>query len=394
MKSSPLKSNGVVRAAFYGNICNNFYQIVKALRQFSDIDAHLFIDETSDPQQRPESDDPMLYQNYPDWIHTGRYAAGLSILAPWTSPLVSEMKNFDIVVVSALGPLFTPFAKKPSAFFTTGGDLTIYPFPIEFRFLYPSLRAKIWSWSVGFWQRRGIRRMTEIWTRPFSPFTDALAQLEVSPERLGPTYCPFLIDPETFKRDTEVRQKQNPLVKAITDRFDFVLFHPSRFMMRDLPSLRRTGQWKRNDVLLHGFAQFLKESQAPRAGLVLWLKPEHPFGFTRHDMISLYSVANVVSDDFGVGWFGSVVLEACSTECAVVTHVDESSMKRLYPWHPIQSAKTPEEVCSHVAALYRNPEECRQIGIRGRQWIKEFHAEKAGASAYVKRITESIRKYR
>jgi hypothetical protein len=42
---------------------------------------------------------------------------------------------------------------------------------------------------------------------------------------------------------------------------------------------------------------------------VQWLKGPHPYGFDRAELLPLYSVADVVVDEFGIGWFGSVVIE-------------------------------------------------------------------------------------
>jgi glycosyltransferase involved in cell wall biosynthesis len=401
-----------VRVALYGNICNNLYQIAKMLRAFPDIDAHLFIDETSDIQQRPESDDPSLRNRYPPWIHEGRYSATESVLAPWTSPLVQELASFDMAVLSGLGPLFAPFLKVPTAFLVSGGDLTIFPFPWRFRFQYPSLKSKAWSWMVGFWQRRGIRRCGEIWAPGFAPFSDALQALSVEPGRVSRAYFPLVIDLERFQRQPAARRDPRLFVREVVDRFDFVVFHPSRLMIRDLPELKATGQWKRNEVLFQGFATFLKQSGARRAGLVmpdrtdspdvdlakqiiaslgiqdhvLWLKPPRPFGFTREELVPLYSVSDVAADDFGVGWFGSVVLEALACRCPVVTYVDERMMSQLYPWHPLFSARSPDAVAQALETLYRDPTKRGEKAEAGRKWVEEFHSEEAAARAYASHI--------
>ena len=54
-----------MRIAFYGNICNNLYIVCKALKKYSDIDVHLYLAGQVDIQNRPESEDPELENNYP-----------------------------------------------------------------------------------------------------------------------------------------------------------------------------------------------------------------------------------------------------------------------------------------------------------------------------------------
>ena len=58
-----------MKIAFYGNICNNLYIVCKAFKKYSDIDAHLYLADDADIQNRPESEDPELESNYPYWIH-------------------------------------------------------------------------------------------------------------------------------------------------------------------------------------------------------------------------------------------------------------------------------------------------------------------------------------
>ena len=60
-----------MKVAFFGNVCNNFYQIALALRTHADVDAHLYINSGDHPQMKPESDEPSLARLYPDWIHAG-----------------------------------------------------------------------------------------------------------------------------------------------------------------------------------------------------------------------------------------------------------------------------------------------------------------------------------
>src|SRR4051812_1068176 len=111
-----------MRIAFYGNYCNFYYQLAKALRTDSDLDIHLYIDSNADLQQRPESDEPALASGYPDWIHTGPYSTLPSRVAPWRSPLIKALAQADLAVVSGFGPMFAQFAGVPYVFHTAGGD--------------------------------------------------------------------------------------------------------------------------------------------------------------------------------------------------------------------------------------------------------------------------------
>lgn len=407
-----------MRVAFYGNIANNFYQIAKALRRHTDIDAVLYLKSDDQLTTLPESDDPALKGRYPDWIVTGKYFGPSTLLTPWRSPLVRHLRAADLSIVSELGPVYAQFCGKPTCFFTTGSDLTQFPFPHVFlprrRWL---TKAGIIGFIQAYWLRRGIRRMTEIWTQPFAPYMAALSHLGIPADdrRIAPAYFPLIIDTDMFRFDPAAAA--DPMVADIKARCDFILFHPSRLMIQDAPALRRSGQWKQNDLLFRGFAAFLRRlppEQAARAALVMpdrtlsndvplakrmisemgldanvvWLKAQRPQGFTRHELIKLYSAADGVADDFGAGWFGSVVLEGASIGRPILSYIDEAPMRQLYDWHPILSAHTEEGIAQHLYQLHQNPAYKAEVGARGRAWIEAFHAEAAASSIYVQRIYE------
>ena len=94
-----------MRIALYGNVANNYYQVVSALQAYSDIDAHLYIDTREKSAFLPENDDPSLKGNYPDWIHKLPLNPLTTLLTPWRSPLIDELNQYDFVMVSGIGPV-------------------------------------------------------------------------------------------------------------------------------------------------------------------------------------------------------------------------------------------------------------------------------------------------
>jgi glycosyltransferase involved in cell wall biosynthesis len=420
-------SSSPVRVALYGNMCNFLFQIAKSLRvpdaSGQAIDAHLFIERSADLQNLPESDDPELAGRYPDWIHVGDWLQGparaLAIAYPPALPVLAQWKQFDLIVVSAEGPCAARFTGKPYIFLTGGGDLTLMPFADRAAALdaQPGLLKSL-AWRLrAHWQRKGIADASAIVTQPFKPFLDALKQLGITPDRIAGTTSLLALDTDRFQRvpSQEITwQGQQP------DRLrasDFVVFHPSRMMIRDTEVLRATGQWKANDSLLRGFAAFVAKGTARRPLLalidrvhsldialakaeirrlgieehVIWLNGSSPEGFTRHELIELYSLSHVVADDFGAGWFGSVALEACATECTVLTYVDEKAMGAMYPWHPFVNARTPDEIAAQLALLFRDPARRAELGRQGRAWAIEFHASQqphAGLTAEIAKLVK------
>ena len=401
------------RIAFYGNTCNNFFAIARAVRAASDIDAHLFIDDNADWMQFPESEDPSLRDNYPHWIHKGPYHTMTTRFWPGKSPLVKELERFDVVMVSGGGVRLAPFVDKRFIFYVTGWDLTMSPFPLKFIRLPPNeLHRKAAALLGGFWQRRGIKAIDEIWTQPFMPFRTAAERLGIEKSRLLPNYFPIMIDTDVYKEDPSARTSDNPHVRRMLDGHDFVIFHPSRMMLNKAPQFVDAGNWKGNDTLIRGYAKFVAANPDAKPALVLidhayspdlaeakalvsrlgiekhvvWLKGPKDRGFDRIDLIPFYSVADVVADEFGIGWFGSVVVEGLSMGKPTLCTLDEEVMKQLYPWHPILSPRNDDEVATMLGRLYREKDERLAIGAKGRAWAVEFHSIANAAARYVRQI--------
>jgi glycosyltransferase involved in cell wall biosynthesis len=403
-----------MRVALYGNVANGLFQTARALREIAGIDAHLFLDARDGPTTRPESDDPSLADAYPDWIHLGRYVTPSSLAMPWASRLVRELREFDLLLISGFGPVFAQFTGRPWCFYTSGGDLTVTPFPLRFWRVGPSLKARLGLLAIGPWQRRGVRRATEIWTQPFPPFRTALGRLRIDARQIADVYLPIALDVNAFSRDDG---PPSPQLAALRARTDFLVLHPSRLVLGDDPLLRETGEWKANDRLIRGFARFAAarpqlrpllvmpdRSESPdvapakaliaELGLersVCWLTPPDARGFKRSELKDLYAIADVVADDFGIGWFGAVVLEALAMRVPVVSYVDETIMSQLYPWHPICVARDPAEICAALERLADDPRERRRLGAGGRAWVREFHSHEALAGRFAAEVERVLR---
>ena len=398
-----------LRIALFGNVANTLYHLAKSLRAHSSFDVHLYLDRGHHPAMLPESADPDLVGRYPEWIHLGRFLGKRRYLFPWTSPVVAELSRFDLVIVSGEGPIFAQFCRTPWFFYVTGADLTLLPFPLRFWSRHKGLRAKAVNVVLGLWQARGIRRATEVWSQPFSPLSAALRRLGLPQHRVAPEYFPIAVDTDRLRPEGPVRDAQALELRA---SHDLIIFHPSRLMIAAGPTLRGAGQWKQNDLLIRAFASFVREgiSQSPVLVMVdrvdsidirlarelardlgvdkhvIWLRPPQATGFTREEMLTLYWIADVVADDFGVGWFGAVILEALALGIPVVSYIDDNPMKALYPWHPVLSARTEAEIRDWLVKLYLDPAWRRQIAQLGRAWIEEFHSESKVAERYVRNV--------
>jgi glycosyltransferase involved in cell wall biosynthesis len=413
-----------VRVAFYGNVANNFYQLAKAVRQWPDIDAHLYLDSNDNLQGSPENDDPELSGNYPPWVHRIRPSRLHEKVLPWRRPLVRELAQYDLVLVSGGGPMYASYAGRPVAFFATGGDLTMVPYPLEFHFLHPGFVRKLKSFVLGTIQRRGIKKCDELWILPFPPLLHGFRKLGVSEERISYSFSPLVIDTKRFAEHPDPENSGVAAVHEIRSRFDFSVFHPSRLLTEVPESMKAAGQWKGNDILIRAFAQFLKRTGAKRAGLVLiarpqdvvdtvddraakkliddlgiqesvlWLDPPRRSNFTRAELVALYSACDVAAGDFGAGWFGSITLEGLALSRPVIGYVAESALQAMYPWHPLLSSRTVEGNADLLVRLYTDPAFRREKGADGRRWVEEFHSHETAGAMYAERFREMAARYR
>lgn len=408
--------SGPVRIGFVGNVANTLFRIASALRDDPSVEPHLFVNHSDAAIARPESADQSLAAGYPDWIHEGRWITPASVIAPWRSPLARALRDMHLVVASGPGPIFAQHAGRPWCWYVTGGDLTVKPFPREFWRWYDSWPHRVGELIGGTWQRRAARRADRLWLQPFAPMTGAADRLGIAPDRRSDRYLPLPVDTDRFTPDgpdsgavggAEARDRMATA--------DLVIWHPSRLVMDATPALVRTGQWKGNDALIRALPDLVgrigdpvlvlpefsvsRDVEAARALIddlgvgdhVAWVRSRRPEGFDHHEMAELYRAADVVCDEFGVGWFGYVALEGLASGRPVVSHVDVEVMARLYPdGHPIVAAQTPAQIAAEIAALHDDPARRARVGAEGRAWILREHSADAVRARYRDAIAELV----
>ena len=412
MNNTFKKLGAATRVALYGNTCNNLYQLAKLLRNELQVDAHLFLPHNVDIQNRPESDDPFLTDNYPDWIHLGNYRSPLSQYLPMFSPLIKDVKDFDYIIFSQKGPSLAPYLKPKTLFLVTGGDLTRAPFYGRTYRWYKSFPAKVLGLIRAYWQRKGLLQVDETWAQPFKPFASAIADLGIKTYNRK-KYFPVIVDKPGEIDKTEL----DDTLSTLRHNWDFIVFNPARMMLDDTPDMVATGTWKNNLALLYGFAQFLKTtgatkaafafvdkgnghrekqgrelflSEAERLGIkdkVISLKPPAPQDvYTRAQLFLLYELSDVIGNDYGVGWFGSIVLEGLSMAKPVISYVEESVMQELYGTHPLISVREPDEIAEALTKLYEDPDYRLKVGQEGLAWYKKYHSPSGAKKRYLENL--------
>lgn len=416
-----------VRLALIGNVANNFYREARVLGTSGVIQATCFAADTASFNTEEPRDDGLLEQRDPAVVCRITPLSKWNLLAlvfpafvarrlsPQLNNRARLLDGYDLRVFSGSFIPLLLLCEGPSFIRPTGADLTVFPHLVyrDYRkLLHPHERPPfIRGWLLYSFQRMVFRRAYKnaqgIACSSHDPYRLALADMRIDRTRLLPG-IPLAVPLDSFRRITSVGGLEGQL-GDVPDDF-FIIFWPARLMIRDSELHRRTGQWKASDVGLRGFAKFLEalsegdrqfvrlvipdrfvspdlleaKELARALGIdrfVLWLRGEAEEGLTRREMVPWYSRANATLDDFGVGWFGSVALEALACESPVVGHAGEIA-KGESARCPILGARTASEVAQHLRYLHRNPPEGLRIGQEGREWVAENHGTGALLKAY------------
>lgn len=410
----------------FGNVANNFYRLGSAVIGKPNINVTLLLTDHEESTNTPEHDNPKLLGNYPAWILVNQHFRLRNLVTRKKSVLVEELERADLAILSSINVLCALFTKKVKVvFYGTGADLTLFPFwrrhlrvlidqkgPITPR----RIASVIGVIPLAILMRLSIRRCDVIVAYPFKPFNDAISKLRISRDRVARTYLPLAVDTVSFKLKEENEIQLSEEIRAQFSKFSFKVFAPSRLLTNLHPVYLAMGQFKGNDFLVKTFAEFLKENKHISAGLflidrgseavfetrkmrelikelgivenVVWLKPIVGNSFNRRELIDMYSLSDVVADEFGAGWFGSVTLEALSCSKPVMCFVDDDTMRDLYPWHPIASFNDGAQIKWFLSKINENPTFARGLGEQGRAWVNEFHSPAAIEASWLTLINE------
>ena len=367
-----------LRIALFGPY---MFELAVGLRENPDNEVRLFLDGSTIP--RSLQSEPALGD--PDFVVIGDWLSRWSILRPARSAIVERLREFDVALVTELGPIFASSSGIPFVFIPTGWDLTCSPFPIRSRTTRSRGMGDLSAAAVAYRMRSGIRGAASIWGAPFAPFRTAA-------RRLG---CGLMHDlPQPI--DTTLFSPEGPSAGGSSRNGGIVIFHPSRMMMADSRFLVETGQCKRNDLLFTGAAlavasgvdvhiRLLRRASSPDQDLagrmiedlglsdrVEWLDAGTPEGFTWEELATLYRSSDLVVDDFG-GWFGLVALEGAACARPVLNWVDSVVMDEMYPdGHPFLQASDAEQVANVIAGL-AGSDRLVEIGDQSRDWVVRHH---------------------
>lgn len=379
-----------MRVHLVSNVCNNHYVIAKYLRRLG-VDAHLFYPEWGDLQMQPESEDPEIKANRPDWLHPyGPAQLGRAAHVSIPEPFRKELFACDVLHVHDLLPLlWAADSGRPYVWHPFGTDIYNLPFLHG----YDHADAGTPDWLVSAMGcRDAIARssavITEWW---FDAWRTGYALLQQMGMMSRIAYIPHIaINTDRFSPTDERTALRRELCArhGIPMGEELLLFHPTRQMISSkssayfanerlyeaLGNLRRRGLNFRLVVVEKGCVdEPLAKSIIERAGIsgaVTWV-PMMP----RHQLVDWYRAADLTVAELTGGSVGAVGFEAMACGCPLVGNFYVELKDPLF-WPPpivppMLNVQNQADIESQIWDAAHRPEALRDLGCRGRAWVLE-----------------------
>lgn len=349
-----------------GNTNNIGYEIARALRE-AGVEADLLIDRTDFLTSNPSWEQEDLGSQ--SWIRYYRNVdrhkckvGGVKIQVPYFHRLeqlldimsisykydILQAYNYDVILC-----LSQP--QKPYIAFCIGGDLNVTAFANSL---------------VGFLLRQAYHRARYV-------LYSNINMIE-SVRKLNLKNAYFM--PLPINTDRYVPSNQSDLRRQLG--CEVLLFSPTRH------------DWatKGNDKFITALAKLVHQSPVKikiilcqwgkdiersrslcsQLGLdpyVIW----HPL-MPKRELIKFYQAADIVIDQFNVGAFGLVTLEAMSCAKPVIVGYNKNFARACYPeLPPLQCAGGSEEILHTLRELIENPQHCEELGYKSREWVLKYH---------------------
>ena len=232
------------------------------------------------------------------------------------------------------------------------------------------------------------------------------ADNQLAAQKLGISSYTFIPHPlnESSVISEDVSALREKLQKQL--RSNFVVFHPSR---QHWEAQRHPSWEKGNDIFIHGFARFVKETN-PKAGAVfvewgqtvektrellkkmgiadrvMWIPPQPNL-----KMANYIRACNVVADQFYLGAFGSTLPKALFHGTPAMLYVNERIHRWCFPeMPPVMNTQTPEEVFLELSKLYKNPAYLKDLVEKGKRWYDQYHSNEVIARQFKDVFTQLL----
>jgi glycosyltransferase involved in cell wall biosynthesis len=361
------------KIALVGNLANVAYQTCKFLRK-RHIQADVFVHEyeLTQPASNPENHDPGIWQDPPLWL---KIVPNVAIAEPTKLPLLLRkiqslidhlyilptLHRYDLIESFCLAPRLIRWVGRPYISFATGSDL------------------RELALENSFWGRVARKTFQQAEVVFFGP----------DPGHLEMVHKLHLENAYPYRQiiDTDFYAPHH-INRFSSTNEELIIFHPTRLDWASQHSRKWT---KGNDKLFRAFARLIGEGYKAK---LLYLKRGEDINpterlieqlgigqyvepilenMTKAQLCHYYNLADVVADQFDIGGFGLIGLEAMSCGRPVLVNVNSDVGNLCYDeFPPILNCATEQEIYNQLKQAL-NLQYREKIGEQARQWIMKYH---------------------
>jgi len=402
--------NRPLRVAFFGDMNNNFFSFMRHLRDLG-VDAHLFLYKNQDkvqPRWAPQSD-TYEWDKWKDYVHqTNCRAQWQELLWGDMKALRRDFEGFDITFISGFA----------AALFARAGILPDYymPYAIGFEIINrgprKGLRGFVDRLQI-YWQTRGVHSARK------TILTSGDKQTEKKAIALDLNYQFFTSVPMVYvESDVCIIDPDVSEIIKIMQASDFVVSshvrHDWVHANTSYPQRKEVIYSKRTDILIEGFAKYLKNagSQMPK----LLLAEYGPHVNASKDLIAnlgitenvywfrelkrkqimqfLWRVDATAGEFMDAAVTCGVVLESLASGKPLMNALsitnEEYKAQTGSPLPPILPCSSVEDVERTLINLERDKEKRLTIGQQGKIWFDNY-AGRGLAEAFLRDFKDTFK---
>ena len=356
-----------------GNLANTGYELTNSLRK-KNINAFLLLPKNPKKNEDPKFLYPSLVADgYPKWIRWFDKDNRNFGINNWKFQIVKEMrrKNYDIIIALTEFPIFTVFSGKPFIVVSTGSD--IRELSLEF-----SLKGLLY--------RLALKKAKAIlWSEPDK--RDILKKLDLIQKSI------FLGIPRLSNFHPEIIQKNELKEKLI-------IFHPTRqdwfhkgndkFLM----AFKKLCE-KRNDLYLI----LVKDGPDYKKALELLKKIEKKdlYRFIPQanfeELQYYYNLADVIVDQFKVGSYGMISIEAMMCSKPIILGLNEKLFKEENIEIPkgVINANSENEIFEGLKILAEQRQKGKELGKLNLEFVKKHRDPEKMTNQYIELVLKILK---
>ena len=391
--------------AIFGNINNYPLLLAQGLNKLGH-SVRLLVNR-KETLHRPEARYPEWSNAYPDWIVdcSSITDEDIAFETPAIDQAVHHLThNVDLVILNDVGPAFAGYLKAPHAVVLTGSDLAYYA-------NYSSLTKLTRIWDPEFKRgpqgRRYLSRFSDFIARQRDGIL--AADLVCYGQRgMVPSGDKLLDDIGVVDRRRLMLYIANtidlkPQPAPQNERMTLLCGSRIVYLSDRNPALSAM-DFKGTDVLLNGFAQYIKGGgkgvlRLPSKGqdlesaisLIVELNIENYIEWLDEMPLSRFyqemAKADLICDQFGSSFPGMVTTDAYALARPVMANLRNENFGQIFS-EPLPgfNAITPEQICEHLERLEGNRNLLMEMGERSRLYAEQFLSPQKMAEQLIARM--------